>query len=146
MVLLLALLPAAAAADPPLPPPPAWQLPQLHYRQACLNESGWHDIAGALTFDEKHHVFQGCPNGGGWSHATSRDLVHWEDLGISGPRTINETFAGMQSNVSPCRKHMLPTLVDQRIELLQLVEDGDGNSGCDFAAHRDHDRAAPPPP
>ena len=102
MVLLLALLPAVAAADPPLLPPPAWQLPQLHYRPACLNGSGWHDIAGALTFDEKHHVFQGCPNGGGWSHATSRDLVHWEDLGISGPRTINETFAGMQSNVSPC--------------------------------------------
>jgi hypothetical protein len=32
---------------------------------------------------------------------TSKDLVHWEDFGL-GPTAIHETYAGMDSNSSPC--------------------------------------------
>lgn len=58
-------------------------------------------MAGALTFKSVHHVFMGCPASGGWSHASSTDLVHWQDNGID-PIRVNETYAGMRSYQSPC--------------------------------------------
>ena len=108
-------------------PGPAWVSPKVHYSPKCLHTNwfdgmrfkngsmaapnydpplnpGWHDMAGALTFKGTHHVFQGCPGprtDGGWHHAASKDLVHWQDRGI-GPKTINETYAGMESNTAPC--------------------------------------------
>jgi len=81
----------------------AWATPplKLHHSPACLKLGGWHDIAGALTHKGVHHVWQGCPAKGAWSHAASTDLVHWEDRGL-GPSAIQETYAGMQSNSCPC--------------------------------------------
>ena len=50
----------------------------------------------------EHHVFQGCPASQGWSHSTSKDLVHWEDKG-RGVHMIHETYAGMDStSCGPC--------------------------------------------
>ena len=43
---------------------------------------GWADIAGAPTFKCMHHLFHGCPAFGGWHHAGSVDLVHWDDRGV----------------------------------------------------------------
>ena len=82
-------------------PGAAWQVPKLHHSPDCLHHRGWHDVAAALTVGGVHHVFQGCPEAGGWSHASSKDLVHWKDLGL-GPVAVNETYAGMQSMESPC--------------------------------------------
>ena len=82
-------------------PGPWYLAPKVHNSPDCLHIGGWHDVAGALTFKGTHHVFQGCPNSGGWSHASSTDLVHWSDNGL-GPVLINETYAGMKSSVSPC--------------------------------------------
>lgn len=47
---------------------------------ACIIHTvvGWSDIAGALTYENEHHVFQGCNRENGWHHAASADLVHWE--------------------------------------------------------------------
>ena len=75
-------------------PGPAWVAPKLHHSPDCLHHASWHDVAGALTFKGTHHVFQGCPGAGGWSHASSKDLVHWADLGL-GPVKLNETYGGM---------------------------------------------------
>ena len=62
---------------------------KLHHSPECLKLGGWHDIAGALTHKGVHHVWQGCPAKGAWSHAASTDLVHWEDRGL-GPSAIQE--------------------------------------------------------
>ena len=88
------------ASPPPYPGKP-WQIPKVHHSPNCLHDHGWHDVAGALTFKGEHHVFQGCPTSGGWSHAASSDLVHWEDRGIHISK-VTETYAGMNSDVSPC--------------------------------------------
>ena len=66
-----------------------------------MHIGGWHDIAGALTFNDEHHIFQGCPASLGWSHSVSKDLVHWEDKGHGGLHVINETYGGMKSSVGP---------------------------------------------
>lgn len=58
---------------------------------------GWHDIAGAITHNGVHHVYQGP----GWNHANSTDLVHWQ-AGPHGPKSISETYAGMLSQDTPC--------------------------------------------
>jgi hypothetical protein len=84
----------------PYPGPDHWG-PKVHNSPSCLHKRGWHDIAGALTHKDTHHVFQGCPADGGWHHASSPDLVHWDDRGIS-PHAKQETHAGMESNTSPC--------------------------------------------
>ncbi len=77
-------------------------MPGLHHSPSCLHKNGWHDIAGALTVDGVHHVFQGCPNSsGGWSHASSTNVVNWQDNGIH-IHKLNETYVGMESYVSPC--------------------------------------------
>ena len=61
----------------------------------------WNDIAGALTYKDKHHVFQGCPGRGGWHHAASTDQVHWENRGIH-VKAEKESYEGFTSNTSPC--------------------------------------------
>ena len=43
---------------------------------------------GALTYQNTHHVFQGCPGDGGWHHAASHDLVHWEVRRIAMLKTL----------------------------------------------------------
>ena len=63
--------------------------PLIHHSPACLHENGWHDVAGAITVKGGHHVFQGCPHRGGWSHAYSEDLVHWEDRGIHVSKVVS---------------------------------------------------------
>ena len=96
-------------AQPP-PRPPRWARPLIHNAPACLSQPGWHDIAGALTHQGVHHVFQGCPHfpggsladlSGGWHHASSPDLVHWQDRGM-GPTTRTEQYEGMHSHNYPC--------------------------------------------
>ena len=93
-------LPFQPKNGPPYPAKP-WQIPFIHHSPNCLHKNGWHDVAGALTFQATHHVFQGCPASGGWSHAASSDLVHWEDRGIHVSQ-IQETYKGMDSLSSPC--------------------------------------------
>eukprot|EP01045_Picozoa_sp_COSAG04_P031926 COSAG04_NODE_6086_length_1415_cov_1.192249_2_plen_93_part_00 len=44
---------------------------------------------------------QGCPADQGWHHAASEDLVKWTDRGL-GPKTIHETYGGMDSMSEPC--------------------------------------------
>jgi hypothetical protein len=58
-------------------------------------------VVGCLTYKGTHHVFQGCPADGGWHHASTIDLVHWDDRGIS-PHKYRENHSGMESNDSPC--------------------------------------------
>lgn len=83
-----------------------WQHPKIHQSPDCLHLGGWHDMAGALTFDGvnglEHHAFQGCPASQGWSHSASKDLVHWEDRGRH-VHMIHETYEGMDStSCGPC--------------------------------------------
>ena len=40
----------------------------VHFTRSCLARGGWHDVAGAITINGTHHVFQGCPNAGGWRY------------------------------------------------------------------------------
>ena len=98
---LIAVAPLAFSGRASSYPGAAWLAPRIHHSPDCLHKTGWHDVAGALTFKGTHHVFQGCPASGGWSHASSTDLVHWKDLGL-GPVALNETFAGMESDITPC--------------------------------------------
>ena len=58
-------------------------------------------MAGALTHNGVHHVFQGE----GWNHAYSEDLVHWK-TGNHGPVALHETYAGMDSNTDPCSGYL----------------------------------------
>ena len=82
----------------PGPPPPSYLYPQIHFAPACVyNNGGWHDVAGAITHNGVHHIYQGV----GWNHAVSTDLVHWI-VGPHGPEAIHETYHGMDSKASPC--------------------------------------------
>lgn len=58
---------------------------------------GWHDIAGAVTHNDVHHIFMGE----GWNHHLSDDLVAWR-MGVHGPPAIHESYAGMSSDSDPC--------------------------------------------
>jgi hypothetical protein len=72
--------------------------PKIHFTPTYVSDSGgWHDIAGAITHNEVHHIYQGT----GWNHAYSEDLVHWQ-TGSHGPAAIHETYAGMDSTSDPC--------------------------------------------
>lgn len=72
--------------------------PTIHFAPTYVSDKGgWHDVAGCITHDKVHHVFQGT----GWNHAMSDDLVHWK-IGPHGPEAIEETYAGMESNSDPC--------------------------------------------
>ena len=89
-----------------------WQHPKIHQSPDCLHLGGWHDMAGALTFDGtnglEHHAFQGCPASQGWSHSASKDLVHWEDRGRH-VHMIHETYEGMGERSNTCPQTQLPT-------------------------------------
>ena len=79
-------------------PGPAHLTPTLHFSPAAVSSTlGWHDIAGAITRQGIHHVFQGS----GWNHACSRDLVSWRTA-PHGPAAIQETAYGMLSYSDPC--------------------------------------------
>ena len=72
--------------------------PRIHNTPDYVStRGGWHDVAGALTHNNIHHVFQGE----GWNHATSEDLVHWS-AAPHGPAALHETYAGMDSTSDPC--------------------------------------------
>jgi hypothetical protein len=49
-------------------PGPAYLRPAIHYAPTCLQQGGWHDITAALTVNDTHHVWQGCPQADGWHH------------------------------------------------------------------------------
>lgn len=79
-------------------PGPLHVKPKIHFAPRPIRDGGgWHDIAGALTHNGLHHIYQGT----GWNHAYSSDLVHWTE-GEHGPKAIHETHAGMDSNSDPC--------------------------------------------
>ena len=59
--------PAPGPAPGPYPGPD-YQHPKIHNSPECLHIRGWHDVAGALSYKGEHHVFQGCPESGGWHH------------------------------------------------------------------------------
>ena len=82
-------------------PGPTWNHPRIHQSPDCLHDSGWHDMAGAITFNGLHHAFQGCPSAGGWSHSISSDYVHWRSAGRD-VHQVNETYMGMESDMTPC--------------------------------------------
>ena len=88
-----------------------WQHPKIHQSPDCLHLGGWHDMAGALTFDGtnglEHHAFQGCPASQGWSHSASKDLVHWEDRGRH-VHMIHETYEGMGERSTASPQSQLP--------------------------------------
>ena len=86
----------------PDPPPPPHLIPTIHFAPNYVFEQGnWHDIAGAITHNGVHHVYQGQ----GWNHAFSTDLVHWQ-TGPHGPKAIDETYAGMRSHITPCSGYL----------------------------------------
>jgi hypothetical protein len=66
-------------------------------------QGGWHDIAGTVSTDDgNHHVFPGCDHlMGGWHHGVTADFVHFKEA-PGAPRHIEETYAGMFSNITPC--------------------------------------------
>ena len=104
-------VPPPASWRPPEPAPlgpvhrpypgPTWNHPRIHQSPDCLHDSGWHDMAGAITFNGLHHAFQGCPSAGGWSHSISSDYVHWRSAGRD-VHQVNETYMGMESDMTPC--------------------------------------------
>lgn len=61
----------ASLCGVPPPPSPAYLTPKIHFVKAVYNNGGWHDIAGAITHNGVHHIYQGP----GWNHAMSTDLV-----------------------------------------------------------------------
>ena len=81
---------------------PKFLAPTVHFAPKYVSErGGWHDIAGALTHNGVHHIYQGT----GWNHALSHDLVKWS-TGPMGPSAINETYAGMESFSEPCSGYL----------------------------------------
>ena len=97
-VLLAVLLLIYANAAVLAYPGQAYLHPTIHFAPPVVsNQGGWHDVAGAITHDSVHHVFQGT----GWNHATSIDLVHWK-IAPHGPQAIQENYAGMDSFSTPC--------------------------------------------
>jgi hypothetical protein len=94
------------ATSPVAYPGPEYLAPVIHHSPDCLHIAGWHDIAGSISHKDPsgkllHHVFQGCPGSGGWSHAMSSDFVFWLDLGVDVVKR-NETAFGMLSTKPPC--------------------------------------------
>ena len=94
---------ASPGPPPPTPAPPTFPgaallHPKVHFTPPYVSMAGgWHDIAGAITHNGVHHIYQGT----GWNHAHSDDLVHWQ-TGVHGPAAIHETYAGMDSTSDPC--------------------------------------------
>jgi hypothetical protein len=125
--------PPPPGRDPPYPGP-AFEHPTIHHSPDCLHKRSWHDMAGALTFNGIHHVFQGCPASGGWSHSRSVDLVHWQNMG-RGVHALNETYKGMDSSSSPCSGFV--TVDDEGVPCagFRQCESSKGTTGLNPAAH-----------
>lgn len=83
---------------PPRFPGPLYLQPNVHFAPPVVaTRGGWHDIAGAFTYNGLHHIFQGQ----GWNHAVSTDLVGWS-VAPHGPNAVHETYMGMDSYSDPC--------------------------------------------
>lgn len=135
---------AISAQCKPKPPPPPGPIPypgpdfthpRIHQSPDCLHKGGWHDMAGALTFKGVHHAFQGCPASGGWSHSSSTDLVHWQDLG-RGVHAIHETYEGMDSMITPCSGFVTVDDNDVPCAGFRQCGSGKGTTGLNPAAHK----------
>ena len=76
-------------------PGPACMHPRVHY--APLNTTAG-DIAGALSHNGLHHVWQlteeNFGGGSGWHHRVSRDLVRWDAASVSDPVGPNDWPSG----------------------------------------------------
>jgi len=78
--------PSCVNPPPPPYPGPTWAWPRVTNSPACTRLPNWHDIAGAAVVDGVYHVFMGCNAFGGvaagWHHASSTNLVDWQNHGI----------------------------------------------------------------
>lgn len=120
-------------------PGPAFTHPKIHQSPDCLHQApgNWHGMAGALTYLAEgestvtHHAFQGCPEGGGWSHSSSKDLVHCKDLGCG----VHETYEGMDSDMTPCSGFV--TVDDNNVPCagFHQCSSGKGTTGLNPKAH-----------
>jgi len=115
-------------------PGPNFTHPRIHQSPDCLHLDGWHDIAGALTHKGLHHVFQGCPASGGWSHSTSVDLVHWTDRG-RGLHQLNESYQGMHSYSPPCSGFVALDETDTPCAGFRQCSSDTGTTALNPAAH-----------
>eukprot|EP00937_MAST-01D_sp_MAST-1D-sp2_P007435 g7435.t1 len=96
--LLAIVRPDQDLCNVPDAPTPPHLTPTIHFAPPPVYYGGgWHDIAGAITHNGVHHIYQGT----GWNHANSTDLVHWQTA-ARGPVNIEETYAGMESRDDPC--------------------------------------------
>jgi fructan beta-fructosidase len=89
--LLLAIAPSPAVAAPPAEYNQTYR-PQFHYSP----QKNWmNDPNGLVYYKGVYHLFyQYNPQGSqwgnmSWGHATSKDLVHWEEQPLAIPQTFN---------------------------------------------------------
>ena len=89
--LLLAIGPSPAVAAPPAEYNQTYR-PQFHYSP----QQNWmNDPNGLVYYKGVYHLFyQYNPQGSqwgnmSWGHATSKDLVHWEEQPVAIPQTFN---------------------------------------------------------
>ena len=81
---------------------------------------GWADIAGAPTFKCMHHLFHGCPAFGGWHHAGSVDLVHWDDRGVP-IKVLAEAYARTTLLRGVCVQHQFCTCTTEFLQSLKMT-------------------------
>ena len=86
-------VPPAAAADPEVHPADEPYRPALHFSP----QKNWMNDPNGMVYDDGtwHLFFQHNPYGTrwgnmSWGHATSTDLVHWEEQPIAIPQTFDE--------------------------------------------------------